>query len=80
MNIGVIKENLDIEKRISITPEIVRKFSKIGFTVNIEKEIGAHLGIKDEDFISCGAKIENEEKKPKTNSNYDYVSCHWYMR
>ena len=19
-------------------------------------------------------------KKPKTNSNYDYVSCHWYMR
>ena len=30
--IGSVKEDLDQEKRISITPEIVKKFTNLGFS------------------------------------------------
>ena len=32
--IGSVKENLDTEKRISITPETVKKLAKLNFTVS----------------------------------------------
>ena len=35
MNIGAISENKELEKRISITPEIVEKYNKLGFKVII---------------------------------------------
>ena len=41
--IGSVKENLDTEKRISITPETVKKLAKLNFTVFIEKNYGNHL-------------------------------------
>ena len=33
MKIGSISENLDIEKRISITPEIAKKYHSLGLEV-----------------------------------------------
>ena len=56
-SIGSVKENLEVEKRISITPETVKKFVSEGFSVNIEKKYGEHLGIKDEDYKKNGANI-----------------------
>ena len=56
-NIGSVKEDLNTEKRISITPETVKKFISEGFSVNIEKKYGEHLGIKDEDYKKNGANI-----------------------
>ena len=37
MIIGSISENKDIEKRISITPDIIKKYISIGFKILIEK-------------------------------------------
>ena len=39
MNIGTISENKNFEKRISITPEIVKKYCSLGFTKLLLKKI-----------------------------------------
>ena len=58
MNIvGSLKEDLVKEKRISITPETVKKYTDLGFNINIEKEYAEHLGINDEEYGKVGAKI-----------------------
>ena len=53
MIIGSISENKNIEKRVSITPEISKKYISNGFKVKIEKGIADHLGIKDEEFTKA---------------------------
>ena len=61
MIIGSISENRDIEKRVSITPDISKKYISNGFKVKIEKGIADHLGIKDEDFIKEGCELGLKE-------------------
>ena len=61
MIIGSISENKTIEKRVSITPEISKKYISNGFKVKIEKGIADHLGINDEDFIKEGCEIDLKE-------------------
>ncbi len=61
MIIGSISENKTIEKRVSITPEISKKYISNGFKVKIEKGIADHLGINDEDFIKEGCEIDSKE-------------------
>jgi len=61
MIIGSISENKEIEKRISITPDIAKKYISNGFEILIEKDIGSHLGISDDEFIKEGCKIETKE-------------------
>jgi len=55
--IGSVKEDLSIEKRVSIAPESIKKYMDLGFTVNLEKKYGEHLGIEDEDYKKIGANI-----------------------
>ena len=63
MKIGSILENQKIEKRIAITPEIVKKYISLGFDVHLSKDYGLHLGISDEEFKRLGVKISNDEKE-----------------
>ena len=61
MRIGSISEDRNLEKRIAVTPEIVKKYISLGFEVCLSENYGSHLGIKDQQFIEMGAKIfENE--------------------
>ena len=61
--IGSVKENLDQEKRISITPETVKKFTNLGFSINIEKSYADHLDINDDDYKMSGANIVSSKKE-----------------
>ena len=61
MIIGSISENKNLEKRISITPEISKKYISNGFKVKIEKGIGDHIGIKDEEFEKEGCDLDTKE-------------------
>jgi len=63
MNIGSVKEDLRLEKRISITPEIVKKLLELKFSVFIEKNYGEHLGISDQEYNSNGAILQNSAKE-----------------
>ncbi len=61
MIIGSISENKDIEKRVSITPDIIKKYISLGFKVLIEKGYGNHLGFSDDIYTKEGCEIENKE-------------------
>ncbi len=61
MIIGSISENKDLEKRVSITPEISKKYISNGFKVKVEKGIADHLGIKDEQFVKEGCDLDTKE-------------------
>ena len=61
MKIGSVLENQHSEKRITVTPEIVKKYSSLGLEVCLSKNYGSHLGIKDEQYSEMGAKILKDE-------------------
>ncbi len=61
MIIGSISEDKKLEKRISITPEISKKYISNGFKVKVEKGIADHLGIKDEEFVKEGCDLDTKE-------------------
>ncbi len=61
MRIGSILENQKLEKRIAVTPDILKKYISLGFEVLLSENYGSHLGIKDEQYKELGAKIINNE-------------------
>ena len=61
--IGSVKEDLTIEKRISITPDTVKKFTDLKFSILLEKNYGEHLGIADEEYKNKGANFCNSTKE-----------------
>ena len=61
MKIGSIQENQDIEKRVALTPEIVKKYVSLGFEVCLSKNYATHLGIRDEQYKNEGVNISNNE-------------------
>ena len=69
MKIGSILENQKIEKRISITPEIAKKYISIGLDVHLSKNYGVHLGISDEEFKNIGVKFSEDENEVINLSN-----------
>ena len=58
MIIGSISENKDLEKRISLTPDLVKKYISQGFKILIEKEYGVHLGFVNEDYQREGCEVD----------------------
>ena len=71
MKIGSVLENQNLEKRIAITPELVKKYISLGFEVNLIENYGLHLGIKDEQFKDLGVKILKNE--PEVLSSSDII-------
>ena len=61
MIIGSISENKKTEKRISITPDIAKKYIASGFQILLETDYGSHLGISNDEFLKEGCKIEKKE-------------------
>ncbi len=69
MRIGSISENKNYEKRIAITPEIVKKYTSIGLEVHLSENYGTHLGIKDDQYIEVGVKISKDETEILNSSD-----------
>ncbi|MDA9598873.1 hypothetical protein N9R93_02915 [Candidatus Pelagibacter sp.] len=69
MRIGSTLENQNSEKRISITPEIAKKYIALGFEVMLSENYGQHLGIKDNDYSDVGVIISKDEKEIISNSD-----------
>ena len=62
MNIGILKETLDHESRVAITPDIAKKIISNGHTVNIESSAGEKSFFSDQDYIDIGCTIEKNSK------------------
>ena len=69
MKIASVLENQKIEKRITITPEIAKKYISLGFEVSLSENYGNHLGIKDEEYKELGVSILKDEKEIITNTD-----------
>ena len=69
MIIGSTKENVNLEKRVSITPETAKNISALGLSVNLEKNYAVHLGIQDKQYEEYGVKFFNSSKEVINNSN-----------
>ena len=61
MIIGSVSENKNIENRVAITPDIIKKYKSLGLEVRVPKDYASHLGLRDEDYENEGAIISNEQ-------------------
>ena len=51
-----------VEKRISVTPDFLKKYIDSGLQVSIEESMGEHLGFLDDNFKELGAEIVERKK------------------
>ena len=61
--IGSVKEDLASERRVSITPETVKKFVDLNFSVFLEQNYGEHIGIFDEEYKNQGVIFYNSTRE-----------------
>jgi len=68
MRISSILEDIKLEKRISVTPEIAKKYIHLGFNLSLQKNYGVHLGFGDEEYKNLGVSfLDNEEELIKNS-------------
>ena len=63
MIIGSVSENKNLEKRVSITPEIAKKYIGLGFEIQLSKNYGKHLGFEDKEYNELGVKLFSDDEK-----------------
>ncbi|MSP08485.1 MAG: Re/Si-specific NAD(P)(+) transhydrogenase subunit alpha [Chitinophagaceae bacterium] len=57
MLIGVLKETKDFEKRVAMTPDIVKQLIKKGFSIQVESGAGNASSFADQDYLNSGAHV-----------------------
>jgi len=62
MNIGILKEVKKGEKRVSITPTIVKSLIEKGFDCLVEEDAGLSAKFKNSHYKKAGAKIQTKEE------------------
>ena len=62
MRIGIPKERIDNETRVSLVPVSIPKLAKLGFDVIIEKGAGETSGYSDSEYEEKGATLSNIEE------------------
>ena len=63
MIVGSTKEDLAVEKRVSLTPETSKNIIGLGLKVFIEKNYATHLGIEDKEYTNVGVEIKENLMK-----------------
>ena len=69
MKIGSLSEDKDLEKRISITPEIAKKYIGLGLEVYLDLNYGSHLGFDDSQYIDIGVKVLADQNDIISNTD-----------
>ena len=69
MIVASIKEDINIEKRISLTPETAKNLIALGLSVNLEKKYAIHLGIDDKEYENLGVKFFSNSSEVINNSD-----------
>tara|TARA_Y200000002_G_C22617737_1_gene636773 strand:+ start:149 stop:1243 length:1095 start_codon:yes stop_codon:yes gene_type:complete len=63
MIVGSIKEDLTVEKRVSLTPETAKNIIGLGLEISLEKDYANHLGIQDKEYTNAGVKIKDSSSE-----------------
>ena len=69
MIIGSISENIKDEKRVAITPEVLKKYTSLGLNINLTKNYASHLGISDQLYVNEGANILQNDSEVISKSD-----------
>ena len=69
MKIGSLSEDKDLEKRISITPEIAKKYIGLGLEVYLDLNYGSHLGFDDNQYKDIGVKVLADQNDIISNTD-----------
>ena len=69
MKIGSVLENQKIEKRIAITPDIVKKYISLGFEILLCENYACHIGISDDEYKKLGVKFSKDDKEILSSSD-----------
>ena len=69
MIVGVLKEVLDGENRVAITPQTVKDLLKSGLEVHIQAGAGKSSFIADSDYENSGARIIADASSILLNSD-----------
>lgn len=62
MTLGILKETLSLDNRVSISPTIAKNLTEKGFIIFVEKSAGDNALYKDEDYKESGAKIVSRKE------------------
>jgi len=63
INLLVLKETVDREKRVALVPDEIKKYLELGFKVTIEKDAGIKSGFLDGDYRKQNANISQNVGK-----------------
>ena len=69
MIVGSTKEDLNLEKRVSITPETAKNIAGLGLSICLEKKYAVHLGIQDKLYEDVGVKFYESSDEVMSNSD-----------
>ena len=75
MIVGSIKEDLALEKRVSLTPETAKNILGLGLNVYIEKNFASHLGIDDNEYRKIGVEIKSSTEVLGSSDLIIKVNC-----
>lgn len=67
MKIGVLKESKEREKRVALSPDVVKQLIKKEFTVLIEQDAGNYSSFSDSDYQNAGASVVAKEEVLKAD-------------
>jgi NAD(P) transhydrogenase len=62
MQLGIVKETYDLERRVAMTPNNVKRFRRLGFSIIIESEAGKGAGYRDHDYTNVGARVVQDKR------------------
>ena len=77
MIVGSIKENITLEKRVSITPESAKNIIGLGLKVCIEKEYASHLGINDDEYHDHDDHGEHDDHDEHDEEAHNEFVAHY---
>ena len=69
MIVGSTKEDINLEKRVSITPETAKNIIALGLNIILEKDYAIHLGHEDKHYENVGVKFYNNSIEVINSSN-----------
>lgn len=63
MKIAVVKETTPFEKRVALTPDVIKKLIEMGAQVTVQKNAGLESNFSDDEFKKAGASITDNIKE-----------------
>jgi NAD(P) transhydrogenase subunit alpha len=67
MKIGVPKESFNSETRVSISPNVAKKFISLGYEVIMENDAGKGSNFTDQDYSDVGVKLDKRSEVYKSD-------------